>query len=208
MASLPLPCCLGLFVSSYPYGSLSPLPCASSCSPHLSDSRGLSQPPWFTVSWQWLLCSTLLLSMHIWPQAPANLFPACTFGPNMKISPACPKLKGMCQPYSPAQDSAACLGPSFPHSNTSLKLERVCNIVAEKPDAKLWDHLSISCHDCLPTPSFPLPHAGLCPVRTLLVPSLLILQILSPSSKKDQSGAYTWHWNFQLEWLDWSYIRK
>lgn len=207
MASLPLPCCLGpsvwLWSHSHLYGSLSPLPCASPCSPPLR-LTDLCQPIWFTISWQWLVCSILLL----WPQAPANLFPACIFAPNMKISPECPKLKGLCKPYSPAQGSAACLAPSLPHSNRSLKLERVCNIVAEKPDEKLWDHLSTSCHDCLPTPSCSLPHAGLCPVRTLLVPSLFILQILSPSSKKDQSGAYTWHWNFQLEWLDWSYIRK
>lgn len=94
------------------------------------------------------------------------------------------------------------------HSNTSLKLERVCNIMAEKPDEKWWDHLSISCYDCLPTPSYPLLHAGLLPVRTLLAPSLFILQILSPSSKKDQSGAHTWHRNFRPEWLHWSYIRK
>lgn len=78
------------------------------------------------------------------------------------------------------------------HSNTSLKLERVCNIMAEKPDEKWWDHLSISCYDCLPTPSYPLLHAGLLSVRTFLAPSLFILQILSPSSKKDQSGAHTW----------------
>lgn len=198
IASLPLPCCLGPSVWAHPYGSLSPLPCASSHSPHLSISWGFSQPPCFTITWQWLLCSFLLPSTHIWPQAPANLFPACTCGADMKISPECPKVKGVCQPHSPAQSFAACLAPSFPHSN----------VMAEKPDEKLWDHLPISCCDCLPTPSCPLLHAGLLPVRTLLVPSLFILQTLSPSSKKDQSGAYTWHWNFQLEWLDWSYIRK
>lgn len=153
-------------------------------------------------------CSILLPSTHIWPQASATPFPACPFGPNIKISPECPKVKGMFQPYSPAQGSAACLARSFPHSSTSIKLERVCNIMAEKPDETLWDHLSISCYDSLPTASCPLLRAGLLPVRTLLVPSLFILQILSPSSKKDQSGAYTWHGNFQLGWLDWSYIRK
>lgn len=180
-------------------------------SPHLCVSCGLSQPPCFTRSSLKAVASGYSSpSQHRYlAQTPGQSFSTLSFwtyhGDQLSRSQS--------ERYVPvlptsSRGSAESLSPSVPRSNASLKLEIVCNIMVERSDEKLWNHLSMSWFDCLPTPSSPLLHAGFLPIRPLLAPSLFILQILSPSSKKDQSGAYTWHGNFQPEWLDWSYIWK
>lgn len=161
---------------------------------------------------QQLLGGILLPSVNIWPKSwPVSAFHLVPLDPPWRSAQqvsewkVCPSLTNLHQKLCSISITL------LPWGITSFKLEIVCNIVAEKSNE--------NCEAACPCPGMTVsPHSPLLsytqessPSPTsseILVPSLFNLQIISPSSKPDHSGAYTWQRHFQPEWLDWSYIWK